>query len=288
MNIKSARKPGVIVSEIELLKETHDGGFLLVEGDSDSKFWKHHVDKERCNIRIAGNKPSVLGAAKKLDEKQDLSSMGIVDADFDRVNEIDYGIGRVVMTDHHDLEMLLVKSRALERVLCSFIDEDALSKFESKQQDNILNYVLSVSLIWGRLRYLHIVEKCSFEFDFSPHKYISKNPCLRVNTEDLYADFCLYTDLCMPSSILPSALYEKLLLVPTEPLEDMIQGHDLLEVLFIVLREVGCEKTIRSGGDFSPLLHLGFHSADLYKTKMFQSLKQLDVTWNLNMLPDCA
>ncbi|OQX06314.1 MAG: hypothetical protein BWK73_31190 [Thiothrix lacustris] len=282
MNIKSARKPGVIVSEIELLKETHDGGFLLVEGDSDSKFWKHHVDKKRCNIRIAGNKPSVLGAAKKLDEKQDLSSMGIVDADFDRVNEIDYGIGRVVMTDHHDLEMLLVKSRALERVLCGFVNEDALSGFENKQKDSILDYVLSISLIWGRLRYLHVIEQYSFEFDFSPYKYIPKNSSLQVNVDNLYSDFCI------KSTIPLSVLHEKLLVVPTEPLEDMIQGHDLLEVLFIVLREIGCEKTIKKGNDLSPLLHLAFHSDDLCKTTMFQSLKQLDTTWNLNMLPDCA
>ena len=282
MNLKGAKKPGVIVSEIELLKETHDGGFLLVEGDSDSKFLKLHVDRKRCNIRIAGSKTSVLGAAKKLDEKQDSVSIGIIDADFDRVKGVDHGISRLVMTDHHDLEMLLVKSSALKRVLNRLVDEDALNKFESKQQDNILNYVLSLSLIWGRLRYLHISEQCSFKFEFSPHKYISKDFPLWVNVDGLYVDFCRQST--MPLSV----LYEKLLIVPTEPLEDMIQGHDLLEVLFIVLREIGCEKTIRNGGDLSPLLHLAFHSDDLCKTKMFQSLKQLDTTWSLKMLPDCA
>ena len=277
---KSARKPGVIIAEINFLKETHDGGFLLVEGDDDSKFWKLHVNKKNCNIRIAGSKSTLLGAAQQLELYQDDKVVGVIDADFDHVREIDHALGRVISTDFHDLEMILINSSAFERVLARIIDEQLLKAFETQYRKCILDQVLAFGLVFGRLRYLHIIEEMNFPFEFSPYKYIDAKPTLIINSERLYSDFAAKAE------VIPEVLEKKLLVVPNEPIEQLIQGHDLLEILFIVLREIGCPKNIKTGVDLTTYLHLAFHPHDLCSTQMFQRLKRLDVAWNLNMLPE--
>ena len=277
---KSARKPGVIIAEINLLKETHDGGFLLVEGDDDSKFWKLHVNKKNCNIRITGSKLTLLGTAQQLESNQDDKVVGVIDADFDHVRGIDHALGRVSSTDFHDLEMILVKSSAFERVLARIIDEQLLQTFEKQSGKSILDQVLAFGLVFGRLRYLHIIDEMAFPFEFSPYKYICVKPTLIIDSERLYGDFAAKAEVSL------EVLEEKLLTVPHEPIEHLIQGHDLLEILFIVLREIGCPKNIKTGVDLTTYLHLAFHSHDLCNTQMFQRLKRLDVAWNLNMLPE--
>lgn len=276
---KSARKPGVIIAEINLLKETHDGGFLLVEGDDDSKFWKLHV-KKNCNIRIAGSKSTLLGAARQLESHEDGQVVGVIDADFDHVRGIDHALERVVSTDFHDLEMILVKSGAFERVLARIINEQLLQTFEKQYGKCILDQVLAFGLIFGRLRYLHIIDEMNFPFEFSPYKYIHAKSTLMLDSERLYGDFATKAEVTL------EVLNEKLLAVPSKPIEHLIQGHDLLEILFIVLREIGCPRNIKMGIDLTTYLHLAFHSHDLCSTQMFQRLKRLDVAWNLNMLPE--
>ena len=127
---------------------------------------------------------------------------------------------------------------------------------------------------------MHIIEEMSFPFEFSPYKYTHAKSTLILDGERLYDDFAAKAEVTL------EVLEKKLLIVPNEPIEHLIQGHDLLEILFIVLREVGCPKNIKTGVDLTTYLHLAFHPHDLCSTQMFQSLKRLDVAWNLNMLPE--
>src|SRR5438105_471262 len=101
-----------------MLRTQHSGAFLLVEGVDDARFFTTRTDSRRCRLVLAGGRENVLGAIAVLDRASFKGALGAVDADFDRI----IGAGtapapNLAVTDTHDLEMMLIQSPALERLL---------------------------------------------------------------------------------------------------------------------------------------------------------------------------
>src|SRR6266436_6586597 len=90
-------------------------GFLIVEGDSDSKFFKRVTDPKKCSIVRAYSWPNAVEVLSRLKGQNVRGVLCILDADFRRV-EGGQPSGDVLWTDAHDLEMELFGSPALERV----------------------------------------------------------------------------------------------------------------------------------------------------------------------------
>src|SRR5689334_19952084 len=95
----------------------HEGVFLIVEGESDFTFFNKFIKKPECEISIAFGNFKVIEAIEILDKRNFSRKLGIIDADF-RVLEKEEPINEnILITDFHDLEMVIIASPALEVVL---------------------------------------------------------------------------------------------------------------------------------------------------------------------------
>ncbi len=95
----------------------------FVEGPSDASMWRRWLRWEPVAL---GGKAGVLSAMASLAQAHVPGCVGIVDADFDRLDGTLPSSSDVVVSESHDLECDLARSRALDALLAEVADEASL------------------------------------------------------------------------------------------------------------------------------------------------------------------
>ena len=111
------RHPVSIANAIRLKRSHHKGCFLIVEGRDDRLFFEQFVDSGDCSVQVVEGKCNVVKVIGILDADSFPGTVGVIDADLDHVEGYSWQSRNLVVLDTYDLEALLIKSRALERVL---------------------------------------------------------------------------------------------------------------------------------------------------------------------------
>ena len=111
------RAPHVKANEIRLKRQSHYGSFVLVEGRDDRLFLQQFADSEECRITVANGKKNVVEVVEILEADRFPGIVGIVDADFDHFEGSRLSSDNLVVLETVDLEALLIRSTALDRVL---------------------------------------------------------------------------------------------------------------------------------------------------------------------------
>lgn len=155
------RPPVVVANEIRLKRQLHAGAFLIVEGRDDRLFCQQFTCPDECNIVVANGRESVREVVQILDEAVFRGVLGIVDADFDALNGIEEEVGpNVIRVGARDLESLLLRSSALDRVLVEFGSQQ---KIEDLGGD-VLALLTAAALPLGHLRLLSRREELGLRF----------------------------------------------------------------------------------------------------------------------------
>lgn len=220
-----------ITTRIRMMRTAgHTGAFLLVEGDDDAIFFREFVDRT-CRVQIGYGKDKVETAIGILDGENFLGVLGIVDADADILEGKTRFSPNLIWTDLRDIEMMFIRSRALDRLLDRFANPEFISPHEVRTR------ILAVATPIGYWRWLSFRKNLALDFktielkDFVDEKTlildegaflrrleeVMKKPrfCLDVHVEDLQTLKTLHSDpwhLC--------------------------RGHDVVQILGIGLRRV--------------------------------------------------
>ena len=99
-----------IASEIRLLREDFKNSacaFLLVEGSTDKHTYQWIIAKGACQIMITGGKENAIKVLAILEGEGILGVLAIVDADFMVLEEEQPSSPNLLLTDTHDLEMMI-------------------------------------------------------------------------------------------------------------------------------------------------------------------------------------
>ncbi len=144
------KSPDILKAEIEMTRAKGDCAVLLVEGPGDEKFW---IPRCECELVVGEGKPNVLGCMEQLDSGGYVGVLGLVDDDFDHVLNIQWSSPNLVATDASDLECLLCRSDALERVLAEYGDPDRIERFVELNGTSVRDALLARALAFGRLRW---------------------------------------------------------------------------------------------------------------------------------------
>ena len=142
------RTPNEISNEIRMARSQFAGAFLIVEGKDDRLFMEHHISPNDCRIDVANGKEQVCEVMDILDKDNFGGALGLIDADFDRLNEVPEWSQNLVMADFHDLDAMLVRSPALGHVLTEFGNQSKLKSFGP----NVLEALLERATPIGYLR----------------------------------------------------------------------------------------------------------------------------------------
>jgi Protein of unknown function (DUF4435) len=151
--VQESITPEFYANEIRMRRSTYKGAFLIVEGDTDAKFYRQLIDSDYCQVSIARNRDMAIKVLLVLQKTATPGIIAIVDKDFDELNGTLPNIDNLFFTDTHDLETLLLRSPALDKLLIEFGSHEKLLNFDRDIREVLLQAGCSIGyLLWVSLK----------------------------------------------------------------------------------------------------------------------------------------
>ena len=184
-----------------------------------------------CRIVVAESKDKVLEVVRILENAGFPGVLGLVDADFDRIQNTPHFSNNILSYENHDLETMLIFSPALDRVVVEFGSADKIAALGEDVLDALVRLALPVgylrlhSLVSGlnlrfhNLNYSSWVDRGSFSGTAEQLVTVVKNHSQRPD---------------LSSGALTMAIRQ--LMVKNYSVGEVCEGTDLIEILSIGLR----------------------------------------------------
>ncbi len=258
-----------ICNQISMERTVFDGTFLLVEGVTDERLFEKFVDKEHVQIIEAHSKDNVRHAVKDMkSSRKDKRVIGIIDADLDRL------LGRRVKpplfhTDCRDMEMMVIRSNALDDVLDEYCEREPLMKF-TESVGPVREALLSASYPIGLLMFISQTEGLNLSFKDLEFERFVNSRTLSLNVESMVDAVIFNSKNCrMGKKALLSRLSRE-----AENLDDewnAARGHDTVDILLLALKRNFGSFNSRNlnEGELGGALRLAFSDACFRSTELF-------------------
>ncbi len=265
------RSPTVTATAIRMKRQSHKGCFLIVEGRDDRLFFKQFVDCDDCRITVAGGKEYVIEVVTILETACFPGVIGVVDADLDHIEGNRPSSDNLTVLETVDLEALLIRSSALDRVL---VERGSAQKIAAFGRD--VRGGLVATAVWiGCLRlYSH---RTRLDLKLQGLKYTK---C--VDKESLAIDIDALVREVMNRSQRPDLSCPDIVKELRSIHQSLVNhwlicyGKDMIEVLAFGLRSVLGENTAQvvKPEMIKSYLRLSFHWSDLNRSKLSQDLHE--------------
>lgn len=264
------RRPAVIANAIRLKRSNHKGCFLLVEGKDDRLFFEKFINFVTCKIVVVETKENVIGVIQQLETCGFPGILGIIDADFDRLEGIKWEITNLIILETHDLETLLIQSRALDHVLVEFGSQEKIENFGRNVRDTLVATAISI----GCLRLHSLRTKLNLKFQGLRYVMFIDAESLSINDDSLI------------QQVLNRSQRSDL---PIEPLKEAIRslesagqdpwqvctGDDLVSILSVALRKaLGTNSSTEVSNEvLCKSLRLAYHDNDFASSRLIDDLQ---------------
>lgn len=259
-----------ICNQISMERSVFSGTFLVVEGVTDERLFEKFIDKDEVKIIEAHSKDNVRGAVKDMaNVRKDGRVIGIVDADLDRLR------GRkakppLFHTDCRDMEMMVIRSNALNDVLDEYSDHDKIEEFREKVGP-VRDALISASYPVGLLMYLSQSEGLNLSFkDLDFDRFINPRT-LTLNAGAMVDTVIFNSKSCRMSRKAVLAKLDDMAGDLEDPWE-AARGHDTVDILLIALKKNFGSFNSRNlnSGELGGALRLAFsdrcfEDTDLYR-----------------------
>jgi hypothetical protein len=131
-----------VAVEVKMTRVAFPGTILLAEGAGDALLFDNFVENAVCRIIPGNGRDSVLAAIDILEQEEFVGVVAIVDADFWHVTETDAGSNNVLITDSHDIEVMMLESKAFTHLVKEFGSKQKIQRFKEKYGINDLRKIL--------------------------------------------------------------------------------------------------------------------------------------------------
>lgn len=267
--------PPPVGTESAFFNAARPTAFLLVEGRADELFWRLHIDRHSCEVREHGGRERALAELRSAGETGKRGVVACLDADFDRLDGTLANEAHVVWTDLHDLELVLIHSPALERLLIELGSPAKRADFE-RERGAVRDALLAHGVKLGRLRWLSKRQQLglvfrkdkSGELTYLPYQDFCDLRQFTVDDQELVQ---MVLNFSNRHDLKANDLLVQMNALPEVDAGQLCVGHDLLGLLEIGLRKKLGSKN-RSREEIERALRLAFHRDDLERTEMFAQL----------------
>ena len=245
------------VNAIRLKRQIHKGCFLVVEGRDDRLFFEQFADPS-CWVITGDGKADVINVVKMLEADRVPGIVGIVDADFDHVEGQRSSSNNVIVLETVDLEALLVRSAALERVLVELGSRDKVARFGRDVRDELV-----AGAAWvGCLKLHSLRSELQLRFEGLRYRRFVDNKSLTIGIRILIQEVLNRSG----RRDLAHGDLERAMLSIHETVDDcwsISYGADMVEILAIGLRKT-----------------LGTNSAGVVKPEIVKRCLRLAFQWS--------
>jgi hypothetical protein len=267
-----------------MLDSSFTGHYLIVEGKKDLKLYGKFVKFDDFRILPAFGNDKVREVLKILDERGFDRRIGIIDSDFNQILGVKETINGLFITDDHDIEVMIIKTDALNHLLNVFCSKASIENFEKIQGKPIRDLLFSLGEEIGYLKYankmydLGLVFK-PVEVDGNSLKY--KNLVCNKTFAYLGRDKLIETAINysvnrgtnIKSKDIISEKYNETSLLELD-LNHLVNGHDLSQFLYILMKKIlkSRNKMLQDYNSVEDSLILAYDYANFKETKIFESI----------------
>jgi len=278
--MKDQITPDRIANSIRLLRGDHEGVFLIVEGHSDKLIYERLVNKQEVRVTIASGKNNAIKALSILEKEDNFRRVvAVIDADFSRIEQQIPHSNNLFLTDEHDLEMMLIKSAAFDKLLKERGSEEKIKAFTEDIRETLLKLGQEI----GKLRWLSLRNKLDLKFEGLNFKNFIDQKNLSINIDKLIISIKNHSQ---KPSLDEQQIKQDLSVISDENHDpwQLCCGHDFISILAIALckvlgtwnaNDVKTEVLERE-------LRLAYELSYFYQTQIYQ----LMVNWQSNHHPD--
>jgi len=269
-----SKNPKVIANRVRQLRTQSKATILIFEGDIDQRFYNRFIDEESCLSFAPNGKGDAIHIFEIL-ESADLDGvLFIVDADFDRLEGKYLDKNNLFLTDTHDLETMILKSRALEKLLTEYGSRQKIKKITEAQNKNIRQILLDAGIKIGYLRWVNEKDNLSLKFEgIGFHEFIDEN----LLTLNLVQMIITVQNKSQRRDIKVEDIQERLsqLSNPDHDSWDVCCGHDLVCILSFGLRKaLGTNNANAVTPEHIELdLRLSYEETFFFDTQLYKSLR---------------
>lgn len=264
-----------IANEIRMTRSQFTGSFLIVEGETaDLRVYGRLVYPESCQIVPAHGKENAMGSLEILENEGFAGILAIVDADFWRLEGMEPSSVNIFMTDTHDLETMILKSPALEKLLDEFGASEKMATIIQQRGANIRQILLDIGRPMGYFRWISQQYDYSLTFNDIVYSRFIDNRTLVLNISEMIRTIKNKSSRHdLDEKYLQNLIDE----VTDEEHDswDVCSGHDLVCILSLGLcRAFGSNKS----GEVRPemlekFLRTGYEAVYFYSIQLYQFLK---------------
>nr|WP_279307075.1 DUF4435 domain-containing protein [Marinobacter sp. BGYM27] len=246
---------------------------LVVEGSSDVRLFRSLLCVTKVKIESVQGKIELATIVNEL--KEDTPSIfGLRDADFDRLLGSEPPEDYIFITDEHDAEIMMIRSRAFDSFLAEF------SKQESHEelQANLRNEIFKAGYVIGLFRLVNELDELKLKF-----RSISFSGFCNVTRSQISIDRkSLAQQLIARSPNIPTGYSAEKLLTRVEEIDNqkhcelqLCSGHDLAKVMELVFSQTwaSVERNMNTK-KIESSLRLCFSRSEFEETQLYNTLKE--------------
>ncbi len=265
-----------LASEISMERESYNGAFVIVEGDTDSRLYKNFFDKYKCQIVVAEGKENALGAIQKLNNEGALGVLCIVDADYHYIeHDEELDSNNICITDFHDIEITLFESQSLEKLINEYGSNSKIKK-RNLDLNSLRNWIYESSSYIGALRLYSLRNKLGLSFKQlkeGNYSFVCKKT-LKIALDKFISIITNTSQFPqLDSSILKTQIND--IIKQEHDKRQLCSGHDVCAVLSIALKKIiGTHNSnLFNKNDVEKFLRMSFEEQYFHQTNLYNSIQ---------------
>jgi hypothetical protein len=279
-----------------MMDKSFKGYYLIVEGVKDYKLYSKFTNNSNVKIKEAFGFEKVKLVLHLLSERGFSNKLGIIDSDFSKLLGIKHEVDGLFITDSHDIEVMIFKTKALETVLRIFVSATKISNYEKKVGKSIRDKILEIGIEIGYLKLANKVYNLGLVFkpatvDGNQIKYrdfINDERLDYNGRKSLVNSLINYSRVKSKSLKSEDEIMHRLeeIASGTYDIEHLVNGHDLSNILFLLLKKT-LASTNRMLQDFNSVedsLILSFEYDDFKRTDLYKDIKKFENNANYQIL----
>ncbi len=272
-----------LAGEVRMARALDPRAVLIVEGATDARFLERFADHEHCYVLAAHDRQRAVAVLRVLNAVQFPGVLAIVDADFGRITGTLETEPNMLFCDGHDLEMMLIRSQALDRVVAEHSSEMKLSAFLATRKPQVVLATLlaQACLPIGSLLLISARQNLGLNFEGLTFKDFVDSESLEIDLTKLIRS--VMNKSSRHDSQLAAQIRQEVstAVSHTTQIWDMARGHDCVELLVFALRfTIGTKKSKTDDRKPIPInddllereLRLAFSEADFAVTLLFEGI----------------
>ena len=242
--------------------------FILLEGNTDIKLFRNIFSYQYTDIIQVKGKEKVVKALNILIDGEKINIIGIADADFEYLEEVN-STNHFFITDYHDMEIEMIESDGISSVVNEFSQEECYRSLVDNLKQDVYNIAMEIGYIrWYSEKVRLATEKGLFDF-----KRVKLNSLVSYDNCQILFDLEKFMELLLvqlenSDDINIQEEVNKLKELSTDKLQ-ICNGHDMTTLIsnYFPIGNINKDK-------IEEALRLSYHFSHFKNTNLFQNLNE--------------